>query len=689
MQTIDLMKPAGIHPLRFLKSIALLVVAGICGSLTPTVGAADVTVRITSDFQVRPAGKQTNPVAAADALDAFLRQTIDTPTASPEDSLIIEFDAGIFYTRGGWDPVSGLADADGDGLTDRGFRLRRDRLTFRGRGDRGAATTTLKLVDVGNQYTRTSERNPAIRSEVSRTTVVTTGIHSPVHHLTVEGFIIDCNYPELQQPGLFQHIAGVQLWGEDLNVRNVTVLHAVSHRDRAPAWDYAGSGPVSGTGDENFIIYLKGSDRTGDKLARCTVTDCRVQEFSGGYCSAITIAGIRTGGPEKLSQATGMVRNCEIDLNYTDPQRQDADPENSESRTFGLNASGHTVDVLFEGNRVRNAGRGFNNDTGPNIGVQLRNNIFENVTRGMIIQASEQGLAENNTIRLFPGVRSIGIFMAPHVDDIIPYGAEAWRFVGNKIHGNYSGAGPSNDYGFSLGFYTARPGRREADCETYWPRHCVLANNMLIGESAELDNVVTPYFNNILQPGNLTGKRQPAPGRPQRYLAGFPTDEQVLFAPSRGLLAGRFITRVELTEIETGRSVLASATPEAGDGYFRFNDSFQAEKYPLYRNQRYTLRMTSSSIQTSEPAGWGAWIDWNQNGRLEDSERLPEPQPGKAPGEVWVDFEVPSRSTVGGATWMRVILSQPAAPESPDHPYYVGEVEDYFFKVHFRPPGAE
>ncbi|WP_408041502.1 fibronectin type III domain-containing protein [Tenacibaculum amylolyticum] len=134
---------------------------------------------------------------------------------------------------------------------------------------------------------------------------------------------------------------------------------------------------------------------------------------------------------------------------------------------------------------------------------------------------------------------------------------------------------------------------------------------------------------------------------------------------SRGnSVSGEYIGRVQLGTID-------NSTPR-GEGYSDHTDI----STDLRSGSANTITVTPVWRSTQYPEGYGAWIDFNQDGDFSDpGEHIWSKAPSNE-SPVNGIFVVPSDATLG-ATRMRVILKYNATPSPCEEVFSYGEVEDY------------
>lgn len=96
----------------------------------------------------------------------------------------------------------------------------------------------------------------------------------------------------------------------------------------------------------------------------------------------------------------------------------------------------------------------------------------------------------------------------------------------------------------------------------------------------------------------------------------------------------------------------------------------------LTRGAQYTLSVSKSWLTTPYNEGVKAWIDYNRNGRFEDSELIMNAEPSKT-SPVISKFIASTNAVMDKVLKMRVILSYDALPVDACTNVEYGEVEDY------------
>ncbi|MXV38010.1 S8 family serine peptidase [Flavobacteriaceae bacterium Ap0902] len=113
----------------------------------------------------------------------------------------------------------------------------------------------------------------------------------------------------------------------------------------------------------------------------------------------------------------------------------------------------------------------------------------------------------------------------------------------------------------------------------------------------------------------------------------------------------------------------------AGNGYSDFTNI----STDLGKNSSYTVTVTPNWTGTKYNEGYGIWIDFNNNGSFESSERVLSKSPTQA-ASVSETFVVPSNAVIG-STRMRVVMKYNATPTACETTFDYGEVEDYTINI--------
>ncbi|PKV50194.1 Ig-like protein group 3 [Aquimarina sp. MAR_2010_214] len=113
-------------------------------------------------------------------------------------------------------------------------------------------------------------------------------------------------------------------------------------------------------------------------------------------------------------------------------------------------------------------------------------------------------------------------------------------------------------------------------------------------------------------------------------------------------------------------------TSTGGDGY----SDYTSISTRVTKGDSNTITITPKSI-TSE-AGYGVWIDYDQNGKFDNGEKVWTEASKEA--QVSGTFIVPS-SAKTGATRMRVVLNNKEKPKTACGTFEEGEVEDYTINI--------
>ncbi|MCB0795882.1 MAG: T9SS type A sorting domain-containing protein [Flavobacteriales bacterium] len=141
-----------------------------------------------------------------------------------------------------------------------------------------------------------------------------------------------------------------------------------------------------------------------------------------------------------------------------------------------------------------------------------------------------------------------------------------------------------------------------------------------------------------------------------------------------GSVQGDFIDGVQLDAIDNTES---GGTP--APGYVNYAQQYST---PLSRNAQRMLTITSGQ---RAPGRYAAWIDYDQSGTFESSEKLGGSVSSGVQQSLNIPFTVPGSATLG-ATVMRVRTSRSTSPLDPCAPYLFGETEDYTVVIDSNTP---
>jgi hypothetical protein len=130
-----------------------------------------------------------------------------------------------------------------------------------------------------------------------------------------------------------------------------------------------------------------------------------------------------------------------------------------------------------------------------------------------------------------------------------------------------------------------------------------------------------------------------------------------------GNTSDEFIGRVQFNTINNQSG--------AGQGGY---SNFTNMSTTLGKGLPYTLTITPTWTGTTYPEGYAAWIDYNQNGTFESTERVWTSSPSTS-SQVSGSITIP-QSALEGSTRMRISLSYNSIPAACGSIQY-GEVEDY------------
>lgn len=459
------------------------------------VGLLFMMVATTAMSQCKPHTSYETPAGSRTYIlpDSEFRENEDcfdeVMRAIPPNSTI-RLSEGTFRTRGMWNIY---------GPSENGGFHARSGWTIEGQGPGRTTLTYISSTGTGFNYLIGSQRafliSPQSKYDYSYrpgTTIRAVDRSKLVHNVTVRNMTLDCVGPSLPlvNPVNPDHsndlvLGAIALYGNNNVVENIHIRNAYCRM-------------MSGgqTQQELFIVYLSGHpekepgrDEFGfpvdpEQLATVTARNLVIDEYQGGYCSAILVGG----------ETRGVVENCRITL------RNDVREKiGNGGAQFGLNASGGgTYQVTFRNNRVENASRGVNNDTGPNAALIIRDNEFLNCSVGVALTALNGGsrfeaitnaegkvvrsFVENNTITLAPRENPahlrVGIAINPRLSTRPEFnqqwaGAYAVTIRNNTIYNGPNSTGFEN-WGIQLGVIPSREGEGE-----FWSFANVVEGNRL------------------------------------------------------------------------------------------------------------------------------------------------------------------------------------------------------------------
>ena len=437
-------------------SLVITLVLTFCA----TTHGADRKVEIPQELSLEKIGDE---IQAAQKLDAFLRGISPNTTGTTE----ILFPKGTFCTEG-----MGSVYHRSHQMS-KGFRMQSG-WRLKGAGMDPETGTILKLatLNIGQKMmiVCSSPHIDERRPDIDVTSVL-------LQDTSIEDLVIDCNYegiskrfPESKDCVL----SAIRMYGQNLRVNRVLVLNAASRLS---------------SDQESFIVNLKGVWRD-NRPGYCYIGNTVVTNFAGGYTSALHIAGIRSN--EEQGDATGVIENCKVYLP-------------GEAQNFGLNCGGQTINVTFRNNEVHGAGRGINNDTGPNFNFRILNNKFLESRVGMNLKATDHGVCKGNEIHLEKNLdkAAYGIAVVPFIPGL-SVGASNWIIEDNTIHGNYKRTGEP-DIGISTATLpSVVQGKR--NLEWFWAINCSVSNNRLIGHGRGPYRYLANKVNNGTRGANLRGE---------------------------------------------------------------------------------------------------------------------------------------------------------------------------------------
>lgn len=418
--------------------------------------------------------------------------------AIPEGATI-RLSEGTFRTRGSWS-IYGRNDSFGF-MVKSGWKII----------GAGKDKTTIRLSHApsdGINYLfgspRAWIRNPASKTAFfMRPDIALFAVNKDllVNNVEIRGMTLDCAGASVQRTTPVNAaqsndliLGAVYLFGDNIKLEDLHVINAISLKKS------------QGRPAENFIINLKGyrfplpaRDESGfpvnmESLAHVQVKNVKIDDYLGGYCSAILITG----------ETRGIVEDSHITL-----RQPEAQSLGNGGPQFGLNCGGRgTFGVIFRNNIVENSARGVNNDTGPNANLTIEGNQFLNCNVGIYLNALNGGrtfealtnrngivysTVKDNTITLAPrsdaGSTRAGIAVIPRIP-ILPEHAHYWsgayavKLINNSIYNEENTSGAEN-WGIQMGVFPAAKHGGE-----YWS-----FQNSLEGNKFYDDRQGNPLFN--------------------------------------------------------------------------------------------------------------------------------------------------------------------------------------------------
>ncbi|MCO5267137.1 MAG: SprB repeat-containing protein, partial [Lentimicrobium sp.] len=137
---------------------------------------------------------------------------------------------------------------------------------------------------------------------------------------------------------------------------------------------------------------------------------------------------------------------------------------------------------------------------------------------------------------------------------------------------------------------------------------------------------------------------------------------------STGTSDGDFISLVQLGSINNSTGALPSP-------YYNYYSNLSTD---LNRNNSYTITLTAGTYPSGNNIS--VWIDYNQNGTFESSEKLGNVTLAASPASGTINFTVPA-DAITGTTRMRVREVWNNADFDPCATYQYGETEDYNINI--------
>ena len=137
---------------------------------------------------------------------------------------------------------------------------------------------------------------------------------------------------------------------------------------------------------------------------------------------------------------------------------------------------------------------------------------------------------------------------------------------------------------------------------------------------------------------------------------------------STGTSDGDFISLVQLGSINNSTEALSSP-------YYYYYSNLSTD---LNRNNSYTITLTAGTYPSGNNIS--VWIDYNQNGTFESSEKLGNVTLAASPASGTINFTVPA-DAITGTTRMRVREVWNNADFDPCATYQYGETEDYNINI--------
>lgn len=168
----------------------------------------------------------------------------------------------------------------------------------------------------------------------------------------------------------------------------------------------------------------------------------------------------------------------------------------------------------------------------------------------------------------------------------------------------------------------------------------------------------TNYAGNITHSGGGTSKPVAVSG----------TSAYCIPLYSTGTNEGDFISLVQLGSINNSTGALPSP-------YYYYYSNLSTD---LNRNNSYTITLTAGTFVSGNNIS--VWIDYNQNGTFESSEKLGNVTLAASPSSGTINFIVPA-DAITGTTRMRVREVWSNADFDPCATYQYGETEDYNINI--------
>lgn len=537
--------------------------------------------------------------------------------------------------------------------------------------------------------------------------------------VSVSELTIDCNYPWFQsQYGSDNFkLAAVELMSRNTRVERVKVINAASWRRDGKRSDFPHCPGGVPNRDEMFIIYAsnkyayptfvaeKGFKSLSPPFSgQAIVESCVVDQYRGGYVTAINFGGNTHG-----KCINNKVFFDDFLFDDLDALESIARPDCGESTVnteqhYGLGMAGSVHNLEFSSNYVKNATRAFNVDTGERnfsagktVGVsknvEISNNEFIDCYRGVHITNAQDLVITNNymTVRVRdPRNRDKhggGVFIYnPHPCPTNPR-AQTRDILVTRNTIEPTDLTTTNRRLSGILFGHPTQGTSGVPFEGKGPA---------IAAEARGNHIHSKLMINRFTPSETTdfpGNENTVSDRLYSTSAstGTPTRNRLSYPPVSGKIRNPsfYITRVRVTDAETGADVINNAT-SGRKGFTQFSeDSWRLARSTPSHQSRYHINIQVRP--KNNPSVVQIWIDYNRDGDFEDENERVASQSAQN-GSTSVSVVVPQRSMPPnhplasqcaefGETIMRVRV-HPSEVEA-DEDTALGETEDYM--VYLQP----